>query len=142
MVKVVECELCGKKIAKPPKHTREKRGGMICRDCYAKTGDEAENMVKNFLRPSSNNDPETENLVENVMDKTADFGEALEETEMDDPMKDPDVLEKAEDHLRSQLELAEAAGDEDAEQQLLETLTLISQDKKELQRKEENRDKS
>ncbi len=116
MVKVVECELCGKKMSKPPKHVREKRGGMICRNCY--------------------------NKVESGGSKTAELHEALDETEMDDPMKDPNVLEKMEEHLRSQLELAEAVGNEDAQQQIQETLTQISQNRKELQNKEGNIEKS
>ncbi|KXA92829.1 hypothetical protein AKJ64_02125 [candidate division MSBL1 archaeon SCGC-AAA259E17] len=116
MVKVVECELCGKKMSKPPKHVREKLGGTICSECQSK--DRA------------------------VGDKTAELLEALDETEMDDPIKDPNVLEKMEEHLRSQLELAEAVGNEDAQQQIQETLTQISQDKKELQNKEGNIEKS
>ncbi|KXA94748.1 hypothetical protein AKJ65_03530 [candidate division MSBL1 archaeon SCGC-AAA259E19] len=33
MVKVVECEKCGKRITKPPRHAIERHGGVYCQDC-------------------------------------------------------------------------------------------------------------
>lgn len=33
MVKVVKCESCGRRIAKPPKHRIERLGGVFCTDC-------------------------------------------------------------------------------------------------------------
>lgn len=55
MVKVVNCEVCGKKISKLPKHARKERGGTVCNDCYLerhkKENEEMEDSIRRIRRP-------------------------------------------------------------------------------------------
>jgi len=52
LVKVVNCEECGTKIAEPPKPVIEKRGGVLCKDCAGKveTGGEIPDISKRRLK--------------------------------------------------------------------------------------------